>query len=180
MNVESPFTDYEAMISSLLKTCGFMNQEVTESGDLAQQETLTTTTAEMKQMCLSRNAFRDIDKLLQQRSSLLAMRDTMAPLLRNYTCDDDTLQTSTPLETHIEVIHDGSYEVKTLFQMESAQIFLIPNFLTSQECDHLVESSRSKLERAAVVGANGAAEYSDSRRAQQAGYYLSGKDDPLW
>jgi hypothetical protein len=175
--VESPFDSYAERISSLLKACGFLNQEEQEE---QQQQELQKEEEERKLQCLSQNAFVEIDQLLKQRSSLLAMRDTMAPLLRNYTCDDDALQTSSPLETHTEIIHDGSYAVRTLFRMESAQIFMIPNFLTPVECDHLVESSRSKLERAAVVGANGAAEYSDSRRAQQAGYYLTGEQDPLW
>lgn len=170
MEIESSFNDYLEFISSLLSYCGYLNKH----GDIVDQ-----VTAEMVS-CLSEGTFTEIDRLLSQRLLLLGMRDTMAPSLRNYTCGDDRLQTSKPIEISEESIHDGQYQVQTLFQMDSAQIFLVPNFLTVNECEALVETSRPRLERAAVVGENGAAVYSESRRAQQAAYTLSGPTDPLW
>jgi hypothetical protein len=179
LEVESPYEDYLDSISTLLTLCGYLSDEPGQEG----QQTLPLVediTTEMR-LCLSTNLFDDLDRILLLRQELLSMRDNMTPLLRNYTCDDDSLETTAAVEVREEVIHDGVFEVQTLFQKEAAQIFLIPNFVTEKECQQLVETSRPNLQRAAVVGPNGMAEYSESRRAQQAGYDIArGVDDPLW
>jgi hypothetical protein len=178
LEVESPFEDYVELLSSLLISCKLLSKEKPEGEQtLLPIEDLTS---EML-LCLSSGLFHDLDKLLLQRQDLLAMRDAMTSSLRNYTCDDDSLETTRALTVEEEMIHEGVFEVRTLLKQEAAQIFVIPKFVTEKECQHLVETSRPHLERAAVVGPDGNAEYSESRRAQQTGYDIAGGvNDPLW
>jgi hypothetical protein len=172
MIVQSPYRDYEQLISRALVECGYIDPSTL----LLPQADLTPGMRE----CFSHRAFTSIPALLHEKQSLVAMRENMAPRLRNYTCADTALTTSPSLSIKNESIDGQEYILHTLFQQESAQIFLIPSFLTPKECEVLVESSRNKLERAAVVGENGMAVISESRRAQQAAYRMSGEDDPLW
>ena len=170
ITIESQYNEFEERVIEGLMLCDYLTTDQSIRNDL---------TKENKQ-CLNEYLFHDIDNLLLERRSLVEMRNLMVPKLRNYTCADSKLQTSPPIRINEEEIYDGKFTVQTLFQVEEAQIFLIPNFLQSSECDTLIETSRGKLQRAAVVGENGMATFSESRKAQQAGYYLKGETDLLW
>lgn len=170
MIIESQYNEFEEKLIEALLICDYLTTDQTIRSDLTEENKL----------CFNEFLFHDIDDLLSERRLLFEMRDLMTSNLRNYTCADVNLKTSPPLSINQETIYDGNFEVQTLFQVEEAQIFLIPNFVTSTECNILIENTREKLQRATVFGENGMATFSESRKAQQAGYYITNKTDPLW
>lgn len=107
----------------------------------------------------------------------------MVNSLRNYTCNDETLETTKPIMKYDVQFDNKNYEINLLLDEDRSKIWLIDNFVTDEECEVLMETARPNLMRATVASNNGTAVISNNRRAQQAVYnnhqYYFDKD-PLW
>mmetsp|Transcript_20006 Transcript_20006/g.28734 ORF Transcript_20006/g.28734 Transcript_20006/m.28734 type:complete len:567 (+) Transcript_20006:78-1778(+) len=161
VDVSSKYSQFEGQVEDALELCA------DEIDDLYVE-------------CIARNTFSDLENVMKAHTELTYYRDSITERLRNYTCKDDTLNTTAPLRTELEVVHDKTVKVDTHLDMEHAKIWVVHEFVSPDECGLLMEHAAPKLERAAVVGEDGLGEVSESRRAQQAGYDVSGPDDPLW
>ena len=104
----------------------------------------------------------------------------MSDKLRNYTCADPTLESSTPLRTETMRIQNKDYTVNILLDMNAAKIWSVEGFISEEECRILHDHGLPRLRRATVAGEDGLATISQSRKAQQASYIPTGKGDPLW
>jgi hypothetical protein len=130
--------------------------------------------------CIAESVYPIMERILNQRAELIRLRDAIALRLRNYTCDDDTLETSPALSTSTQLLYDKEVTLQTLFDKDHAKIYAAEDFISDEECRMLIESSNGRLQRAAVVGGSGQATISEHRRAQQAPYAVTGETDPLW
>jgi 2OG-Fe(II) oxygenase superfamily len=96
-------------------------------------------------------------------------RQRTAFYLENYTCADEALGTTPPLQTiHWEDRNSNSssntlYNVDIHHNRSTAQIHVIPDFVSSQECSHLMSAAASRYN---IATAAGSSHY--SRRAQDA------------
>eukprot|EP00607_Mallomonas_marina_P011055 CAMPEP_0182423796 /NCGR_PEP_ID=MMETSP1167-20130531/9851_1 /TAXON_ID=2988 /ORGANISM="Mallomonas Sp, Strain CCMP3275" /LENGTH=366 /DNA_ID=CAMNT_0024603071 /DNA_START=200 /DNA_END=1300 /DNA_ORIENTATION=+ len=124
----------------------------------------------------------NMKKQTEFTTKLVKYRDAISERLRNYTCDDDYLNTSQAISHSMYTIADIRYNVDKLFEMDSARIWTVEDFITDEECDYLMDHSRSRLQRATVAAPDGSSTLSTHRRAQQAEYkgIMKKPDDPLW
>ncbi|RYH09261.1 hypothetical protein EON65_40250 [archaeon] len=140
--------------------------------------------------CVARGAMADMKRISDAQSRLSKYRDAISYRLRNYTCADDSLPTTSPIETYPYKYSPSSgtsperdYEVKIFLDMPAAKIWAVDNFLTEEECDTLETTGRPKLRRATVAAEDGTSTISEHRKAQQASYdhhQHNLEADPLW
>ena len=135
--------------------------------------------------CMATNIMNDITALSDAKSKMQLYSSLMSGRLRNYTCIDESMQTTTPIYTYNTTLQhrgvDRDYEVNVLLDKNNSKIWTVDNFVSKEECDVLVEHGTPKLQRATVAAADGSSVVSESRKANQAGYKFSGplSDDPL-
>lgn len=77
-------------------------------------------------------------------------------------------------------VQNKPYQVDVMFEMEAANIWTVPDFITPDECKVLREHGKKHLTRATVAGEDGLGTISDARKANQASYNPRGPEDPLW
>lgn len=111
------------------------------------------------------------------------MREKLSAQLENYTCADDSLSTTAPIETRTWM-HDGKErEVHVLHERKASKIHAIKNFITPQECEAIEKAAKPKLHRATVADGKGGSKLSESRKAKQAGirvpWHLEGKGNGI-
>lgn len=139
--------------------------------------------AKLYSECLSKELYQDIGATQRKIEEVSHYRDLISGKLRNYTCSDEKANATTPASTRQMKILGRSLEVQSLLEMAHARIWTVPNFVTDEECDILINHARPLLTRATVAADNGSNIYSDHRRAQQASYdshEVNGRSDPLW
>jgi hypothetical protein len=135
--------------------------------------------------CMTTNIMNDITALSDAKTKLQQYSTLISGRLRNYTCIDESMQTSTPIYTYNTTLQyrgmDREYEVNVLLDKNNSKIWTVDNFVSKEECDVFIEHGTPKLQRATVAAADGSSVVSESRKANQAGYKFSGplSDDPL-
>jgi hypothetical protein len=130
--------------------------------------------------CLSPHLSSEYFKLLKTQDDLIQYREALIDKLRNYTCADDQLETTAPISSATETIMGREFRVDSHLLLDEAQIFVIHDFISEEECQVLKKSAEPRLERAVVVGPGDVPVVSESRKAQQASYKLDSAEDPLW
>lgn len=130
--------------------------------------------------CLASLLFPTVNGMEEQYKEVKYQRDLVSDRLRNYTCIDDSLETTPPVMTREEVVLGRNMTVDVLLNMDEAKIWVAHDFVTDEECGILMKSAVNKLQRATVSGEGGKAVESPSRKAQQAGYDAKDESDPLW
>eukprot|EP00596_Hydrurales_sp_CCMP1899_P005476 CAMPEP_0119035372 /NCGR_PEP_ID=MMETSP1177-20130426/2288_1 /TAXON_ID=2985 /ORGANISM="Ochromonas sp, Strain CCMP1899" /LENGTH=440 /DNA_ID=CAMNT_0006993457 /DNA_START=206 /DNA_END=1528 /DNA_ORIENTATION=- len=129
------------------------------------------------------NGYEDVSTKLEESTEKVTMyRDLMSSRLRNYTCDDDSMVTSKAISNSYFYQGDQSYKIDVLFDLPSAKIWAIEDFISDEECSVLQEHGITRLERATVSGEDGSSVVSENRKAQQAGYnaHQHDENDPLY
>ena len=135
--------------------------------------------------CMATNIIDDIYSLSVVKQEMQNYIDSISGRLRNYTCIDESMQTSSPIYTYNTTLQyrgmDREYEVNVLLDKNHSKIWTVDNFVSKEECDVFIEHGTPKLQRAAVVDEYGAGIVSENRKANQADYYFSGpiSEDPL-
>lgn len=133
--------------------------------------------------CVANSVIDDISRITDSKELLKTSRNNMAGRLRNYTCSDPTMKTSTPISTYPYSDQQGKkFRVDTLFDTSHAKIWKVDNFITQEECNVLIDYGRPRLQRATVAAEDGSSVVSENRKAQQASYDLrkNSASDPLW
>jgi len=134
---------------------------------------------------MATNIMNDITALSDAKSKMQLYSFLISGRLRNYTCIDESMQTSTPIYTYNTTLQyrgmDREYEVDVLLDKNNSKIWTVDNFVSKEECDVFIEHGTPKLQRATVAASDGSSEVSESRKANQADYKFSGplSDDPL-
>jgi len=133
--------------------------------------------------CIASAILDDVNTLADSKSEMTKYRDIIASRLRNYTCADSTLETTTPQRTYSMNVQQQKYDVNVLFDTNHAKIWHVDNFITNEECEVLMNYGRPKLMRATVAAEDGTSIVSENRKAQQASYDLfegNYTQNPLW
>ena len=91
--------------------------------------------------CVSSIVLADIQKIADSKSLMVGYRDIMSNRLRDYICQDKTVNTTTAAKT-IPFYHKADngnemYQVQTLLEGEPATIYYAENFITAKECSLL-------------------------------------------
>lgn len=127
--------------------------------------------------CIAIDILDDVTRIEQSKTRLTNYRDLMSSRLRNYTCEDDTMNTSAPLRTSVFIDpkekntkNSTTYTVQTLLDQKHSKIWLVEDFISPDECAALKNHGSNRLTRATVAGEDGASILSDSRKANQATY----------
>mmetsp|Transcript_18122 Transcript_18122/g.18873 ORF Transcript_18122/g.18873 Transcript_18122/m.18873 type:complete len:432 (+) Transcript_18122:44-1339(+) len=129
--------------------------------------------------CLANDLYRSTYKERKKNIDIAQYRDLMSARLRNYTCADPTMNTTTPISSKTVNIMNKQYHMDTYLDMDSAKIWSVSNFITPDECSILMNYGVKHLRRATVAGEDGLGTISIHRRAQQASYTIKGESDPL-
>ena len=105
--------------------------------------------------CMATNIMNDIIALSDAKSKMEVYSSLISGRLRNYTCIDESMQTSTPIYTYNTTLQyrgiDREYEVNVLLDKNHSKIWTVDNFVSKEECDVFVEHGTPKLRRATVV-----------------------------
>lgn len=104
-----------------------------------------------------------MDQIIDHQQNVKFYWDQIADKLRNYTCADESLSTSTPKSSVVEFIYDKDCIVDTYLQLEHAKIWAVQEFMSDEECDVLTKYGRPRLEGAAVVDEGAFKSYSNTR-----------------
>ena len=112
----------------------------------------------------------DYELLMRKKASAAKSRDLMSSRLRNYTCEDETLETTKPLYSKTLHVLDTTHTIDVLLDLPSAKIWTVQNFISDSDCDILKRVSGPLLARAMVADEDGTAIFSEHRKAQQARY----------
>jgi hypothetical protein len=159
--------------------------DFTEKIDYVSQECASYSGKQLSS-CLANGIYKEVSDLAQKKVQLEKYRDVIASRLRNYTCEDDDMVTSTPVGLHAVSIEDKTYEVQTLHNMSRSQIYVVEDFISDEECELLMMHGGPKLRRATVAAEDGTSVVSENRKAQQASYDIARtspnkqEEDPLW
>jgi len=133
--------------------------------------------------CVADGVADDITRITEAKSTLVKYRDVMSSRLRNYTCIDETMETSEPERTYPISILGKTYDVNVMMDMPHSKIWTVDNFVTPEECAVLEKHGRPLLRRATVAAEDGSSVVSEHRKAQQASYNFHQQNpgkDPLW
>ena len=164
--------------------------------------------------CVAAGILDDLTRVSDGKATVVKYRDQMSERLRNYTCADPTMQTTTPLRTDRVKVFGSEYTAESYLDLPSAKIFTVgflhtkqhfvlltficrsfrsahslhlyecqvPDFVTPEECNILMEKGRPLLKRATVAADDGTSVVSENRKANQAVYAFSKpmNTDPLW
>jgi hypothetical protein len=97
------------------------------------------------------------------------LRTGIAERLENYTCVDDSLDSSPDVSSHEWVMPDATRVVHVKHDRPSSQIHVIENFINEDECLAMETEAAVTLHRASVADGKGGARVSVNRKAMQAG-----------
>lgn len=97
------------------------------------------------------------------------VRTTIAAELENYTCVDDSLDSSPDVSTHEWVMPDATRLVHVKHDRPSSQVHVVENFISEDECVAMETEAARTLHRATVADGKGGSQLSNNRKAMQAG-----------
>lgn len=159
---------------------------------VAQQSQLWTTDPKALAECMTESLVDDVVKSTVKAEKSLGRAQTIGEKLRNYTCEDPTVETSSAVSNYdlfVPVLDPKNPDrrrrvhVDTLLDTDAAKIWVAHNFVTDEECDILMRHGQPRLMRATVADADGTSVVSESRKAQQANYMINMDNpsaDPLY
>ena len=158
----------------------------------SQQSTLWKSDPKELAACMSEALVDDVVKATTKAEKALTRATTIGDRLRNYTCDDPKMETSTPLSSYDMFVaaSDPNHpdrrrriRIDSLLDSDAAKIWIAHDFVTDEECRILMDHGAPRLMRATVADADGTSIVSESRKAQQANYNIDMNDpdgDPLY
>jgi len=107
------------------------------------------------------------------------VRTGMANMMENYTCFDQDLESSEPLRTESWINSRDRIrrEVQVLLDRPASKIMFVKGFISPAECDAMAEAASSTLHKATVADGKGGSQYSEHRKAMQAGIKVNWKEE---
>ena len=137
--------------------------------------------------CVATGVKPRVSEIEKSSAETTTLRNTLSTHLRNYTCKDMSLHTSSSVSTEVYsdplFNHGQEVLIHTLLAKTDVNVWMVDNFITAEESDILLKFGQPRLVRATVSGEDGTSVVSENRKAQQAVYdsHTRNKDaDPLW
>jgi len=121
--------------------------------------------------CVEGEVAETLSKATEEINFQAKIRTNMATFMENYTCFDNDLNTTEPLRTEPwRGARDRRYrEVQALLDRPASKIMFVKNFISQQECDAMDDAAKKNLHKASVADGKGGSEFSENRKAMQAG-----------
>lgn len=136
--------------------------------------------------CVAKTIGKVEGRMERSQQRMIARNALVADRLRNYTCPDPTMRTSSPISLYgfnwPSTEPRFRYNVSVLFQSSHAMIWAVDDFVTDDECNLLEAKQMPTMEHATVMGDDGPMR-SATRTAMHSGYDSHLRDlqaDPLW
>ena len=119
--------------------------------------------------CVQKGIAIEIERANEEIAFQATVRKDMAALVENYTCADESLNTTEAKRVEYWEDDNGRYKVQVMIDRPASRIHVIENFLTAEECGAVEGAARPLLHDATVADGSGGSKLSDSRKAKQAG-----------
>lgn len=110
-----------------------------------------------------------LEKVNEEIGFQAAVRKDIAATLENYTCVDDTLNSTKDLREETWDYLNDEYIIHIKHDRKASQIHVIDDFIREDECEMMKELAKPTLHRAAVADGKGGSQVSNNRKAMQAG-----------
>lgn len=105
--------------------------------------------------CIANAIIDDVTVITDSKSKITKYRDLIASRLRNYTCDDESMESTEPIETKFYSHGNKKFKADIMLNMDSAKIMVVHDVITSEECDVLMNHGGPRLKRATVAAEDG-------------------------
>jgi hypothetical protein len=130
-------------------------------------------------LCVEAGVAETLAKANEEIAFQANVRKGMAAFMENYTCDDTDLETGDPVreEYWLTAKDKKRRPVKVMLDRPASKIHVISNFISPEECSAMEDAAKPGLHRATVADGKGGSEYSDHRKAMQAGIEVNWKKE---
>jgi hypothetical protein len=139
----------------------------------------------MKQMlaCVEEGAATALQDLREKQLFEASLRESISSKLENYTCADQTLETTKAKKFRLWEEKNVTRRVHLLHERSASKIHLIEDFISPEECAAIEAAAAPILHRGTVADGKGGSKLSDHRKAMQAGIRIpweeEGKGNPI-
>ena len=124
---------------------------------------------ELLASCVEAKVARTLEETNIQISYEAKVRKGMAGFLENYTCADETLDSSPDVSSHYWTMPDATRMVHVKHDRAPSKIHVVENFISEDECLAMETEAALTLHRATVADGKGGSQLSPNRKAMQAG-----------
>jgi hypothetical protein len=136
--------------------------------------------------CVESGVAGALERVNEEIAFQAEVRKDIAAKLENYTCVDDTLNSTKDIETTAWRNPKEPGVTRTVHikhNRAASKIHVIENFIRPDECEAMEEAARPTLHHATVADGKGGSQLSDNRKAMQAGITVpwdkEKDDDPI-
>lgn len=121
--------------------------------------------------CVEGRVTSSLEKINDEVAFQANVRRDIAAKLENYTCIDDTLNSTEDIDSDNWTSRRDGVKRKVHIKHErpASKIHVIENFIDKEECEAMEEAAKSSLHRATVADGKGGSQLSEHRKAMQAG-----------
>jgi hypothetical protein len=121
--------------------------------------------------CVESGVAKTISRANEEMAFQSKIRKDLAAKMENYTCVDPELNTTDPIESTfwMGAADRQRRDVDIMLDRPASRIHVIKNFITQEECVAMAAAAKPKLHRATVADGKGGHEFSEHRKAMQAG-----------
>lgn len=168
----------ELQASDLIQNCqATAKLQLAEAGNDASK---ATTAIDALLACVEGGVATALERVNEEIAFQASVRRDIAATLENYTCVDNTLNSTADISTttwtqassgilhNVHIKHDRS----------ASKIHVIENFILDDECKAMEEQAASTLHRATVADGKGGSRLSENRKAMQAGITVPWGEEP--
>ena len=130
--------------------------------------------------CVEGGVATALEKVNEEIAFQASVRKDIAATLENYTCVDDTLNSTADISTTTwrDPYTQQILPVHVKHERSASKIHLIENFINDEECQAMEEAAAKTLHRATVADGKGGSRLSESRKAMQAGIKVPWGEEP--
>lgn len=123
--------------------------------------------------CVEQGVAGTLERVNDEIAFQASVRRGIAAQLENYTCIDETLNSTDDVATK-SWFHEGRFRaVHIKHERPASRIHVVENFIDDEECIAMEEAAKASLHRATVADGKGGSRLSENRKAMQAGIVVN-------
>lgn len=120
--------------------------------------------------CVEAATLEVLQTMTEEKIFEARLRDSIAATTEDYTCADETMETTKTEEIHQWTYkNDNPRKSHLLFERPDSKIHLVEDFISPEECAAIQAAAAPQLHRGTVADGKGGSKLSDHRKAMQAG-----------
>lgn len=128
--------------------------------------------------CIEGNVSEKLEEASKEIAFQSQVRKELADKWENYTCADHESVSSEPSSTlNWRDRSRKNHKVDKYFDRGAAKIFTVHNFISIEECKAIEKAAETGLHKASVANDSGGSQYSEARKAMQAGISVNWKKE---